>query len=416
MPARGAWRGRGRRNAGAANSHVLPFGDRRALKARAATVSYIKMLSILRVDDSRGPHYNRIVAALGDMLIFSFALGLKRGPQQREKLRMSAHMQAVRAVVSGIALLLTACSAWGYTLDLGPEKLVKVGGVARDFGAYSVPCPTDWNNDGATDLLVGLSDGKVVLSLNAGTDAVPNFQSPTTVMTVPGASGCLGSFPRVCDWNQDGKKDIIAGSGGGSIYSYINAGSDNAPSFGSPSLVVTAGSRACIDIMDWNGDGKKDLLAGELGGYVRVYTNNNTNAVPVFSGYDYAANAGSGFDLLIPSGRSSPCFADVTGDGLVDLICGNTDGQVLLYENVAANPGTPSFGSYTAIMSGGVAIDISGSARSRPAICDFNGDGGLDLIVGSSDGYVRIYEGAPVPEPASMLLAACGTLLLKRRR
>ena len=46
---------------------------------------------------------------------------------------------------------------------------------------------------------------------------------------------------------------------------------------------------------------------------------------------------------------------------------------------------------------GGLPIDLPGYARSRPAVCDWTGDGALDLLVGAGDGLVRLYQG---PEPA----------------
>ena len=38
-------------------------------------------------------------------------------------------------------------------------------------------------------------------------------------------------------------------------------------------------------------------------------------------------------------------------------------------------------------------IDLAGSARARPFICDWTGDGLLDLLVGGSDGLVHLYQG-----------------------
>jgi len=42
-------------------------------------------------------------------------------------------------------------------------------------GASSTPSTTDWNNDGAIDLLVGNSAGYVRLYLNFGTNLAPIF-------------------------------------------------------------------------------------------------------------------------------------------------------------------------------------------------------------------------------------------------
>ena len=48
--------------------------------------------------------------------------------------------------------------------------------------------------------------------------------------------------------------------------------------------------------MDWNDDGKKDLLTGENPGAIRIYLNTGTDADPVFSGFTYLQVGGSNFD------------------------------------------------------------------------------------------------------------------------
>lgn len=52
-------------------------------------------------------------------------------------------------------------------------------------------------------------------------------------------------------------------------------------------------SYAAPDVVDWNADGKKDLLVGDYSGYVRVLINVGTNAAPVFSTWSYINCAGS---------------------------------------------------------------------------------------------------------------------------
>ena len=62
----------------------------------------------------------------------------------------------------------------------------------------------------------------------------------------------------------------------------------------------------------------------------------------------------------------------------------------------------------------GAAVDLPGSPRSRPCVVDWTGDGLLDVLVGSADGMVRLYE--QVPEPGAVLLLAVATPLVLRRR
>jgi hypothetical protein len=59
-------------------------------------------------------------------------------------------------------------------------KNIKVGGTVLDVGRYSVPSVCDWNNDGRKDLVVGqFWDGKVRLYINRGTDSCPVFTAFT---------------------------------------------------------------------------------------------------------------------------------------------------------------------------------------------------------------------------------------------
>jgi hypothetical protein len=75
---------------------------------------------------------------------------------------------------------------------------------------------------------------------------------------------------------------------------------------------------------------------------------------------------------------------------------------------------SPIFSGYTLIEADGIAIDLAGTPRSRPFVCDWTGDGNLDVLIGAYGGQVHLYEG--VPEPATICLVALGGLALLRRR
>jgi len=102
--------------------------------------------------------------------------------------------------------------------QLGPEQRVTVGGTDLQVMAYSVPALADWNADGLPDLVVGekfdLASGKVRVYLNSGSAGAPVYgaffyvQAAGSDLTVP-ASGCLGAYPRIYDWNQDGRVDVF---------------------------------------------------------------------------------------------------------------------------------------------------------------------------------------------------------------
>ena len=163
---------------------------------------------------------------------------------------------------------------------------------------------------------------------------------------------------------------------------------------------LDVGKRATPSLVDWNNDGMMDIVAGGLDGGIHVYYNCGCGGFipPRFStspivGIFAQAN---GRDLLVPSGRSSPVIFDADGDGKLDIITGNTDGQILFYRNVGTEY-FPMFEGYTPVQSSGQLIDLAGGLRSRPSVCYWTGskDAYWDLLVGYGDGKIRLYRGIP---------------------
>jgi hypothetical protein len=213
-----------------------------------------------------------------------------------------------------------------------------------------------WDDDKKKDLLVGYGDGTVRIFLNIGTDNEPSFD-------------------------------------GGNL---VKVGYDNA-------YTLDVGSRATPTFLDWNNDGMTDIVVGALDGGIHVYYNCGCGgAVPPHfytSPADGVFVQANGHDLLVPGSRSSPAIMDFDGDGKKDIITGNTDGQILFYKNVGTDA-LPIFAGYTMVQANGQPIDLAGSLRSRPSACYWTGDGNFgpkdgywDLLVGYGDGKIRLYRG-----------------------
>ena len=165
----------------------------------------------------------------------------------------------------------TTIAAAGGMVQFEPEQHVPAGGTDIQVTGYSVPVLADWNADGRPDLLVGEKfdtvSGKVRVYLNNGTAAAPIYGSFSYVqaagsdLAVP-ATGCLGAYPRVHDWNQDGRQDLLIGLADGTIRLYLNTGTAANPSFNGSSTIqagdpgakvnIDVGDRAAFDIVDWN--------------------------------------------------------------------------------------------------------------------------------------------------------------------
>ena len=293
--------------------------------------------------------------------------------------------------------------------ELGPSEFVQYGGVDITVAGYSVPSSFDWNSDGLLDLIVGEGGGatlgRVRVYPNVGNNTEPVFgtyffaQSGGADLTVP-ASGCLGAFPRVVYWDNDGRKDLLVGRADGKVQLFFNTGVDQDPVFdggrflqvGPPGAKVdiSVGSRATSIVVDWNNDGRKDLVVGAYDGYVRIFLNEGTDTEPDFRTESFALSFGQ--PLVVDTLRSSPTMADVTADGRKDLVLGDTEGRLLLYANTGSDH-DPSFRGAVAVTSDGAPIDLD-STRSRPSLCDWNSDGLIDVLLGSSDGRIRIYRNA----------------------
>ena len=298
--------------------------------------------------------------------------------------------------------------------EFGAAQNVQAGGAEIRVDSYSVPSLADWNSDGLADLIVGekttAGEGKVRIYLNGGTTTAAVYDTFShaqlaggTDLTVPG-SGCLGAFPRVYDWDGDGRKDLIIGRADGKIRLFPNVNTDADPRFGTPGFLqvgepgsktdINVGSRATLAIVDINSDGRYDLVVGAMDGRVRVCLN-EADSGPADFRTEMILPDGAG-DLVVPAGRASVEIVELTGDGRKDLLVGNTNGQLLFYANLGLDM-APLFDGSVPVEAAGTPIDLAGTARSRPFVGDFNGDGFSDLLVGAQDGLVRLYPGQSTP-------------------
>ena len=329
-------------------------------------------------------------------------------------------------------LVVIVLSASGFTeervLNFVPEEIIQADGNDIVVPGYSVPSFVDWNNDGLQDLVVGeggvtgtVAPGKVRVYLNVGTEQEPRFKDHFCVRT-PGQDltltpdGCMGCFPRVVDWDEDGRKDLLVGLSDGTVRIYRNLHDANDPWFDSgknlrvgltsaaPDLDV--GLRATPIVVDWNSDGMLDVVVGGWDGLIHVFENCGCGgSVPPRFSLTVPAGVAvqeNGHNLVVPSVRSSPVVMDLDGDGKKDLLTGNTNGQILFYRNVGTDS-LPAFSGYTLVQSDGKPIDLPGAQRSRPFVCHWTGDGHFgpkdaswDLLVGYGDGKIRLYRGIPM--------------------
>lgn len=289
-----------------------------------------------------------------------------------------------------------------------------------DTPISSFPNFADMNGDGLNDLVVADPQGFVWIYQNSGEKGKPKF---TTGKMIPTFIGWVSKI-NVCDWDGDGDNDIVIGTFYGDVVVMQNLGSRQdwrftrkmgVPRYLDPSFNVDdpqdrlpqimIGKKPLIKgnylspwVCDWNKDGKPDLLLGE-GTYsansVRLFTNTGSRGKPVFSEEnEFYLAYGEGFEQL------TPCVADYNGDGLDDLIVGTRTGQIRLHKGtkksvegkdlVAAAQGTlaPAILEFDGNLKIGNKEVFDTMSNCYP--CDWNDDGLIDLLLGSTKGKVYI--------------------------
>ncbi|MEX2027458.1 MAG: VCBS repeat-containing protein, partial [Pirellulaceae bacterium] len=126
----------------------------------------------------------------------------------------------------------------------------------------------NWDADDDLDLIVGTAAGHIYLVPNSGSRTEPVWGMPQKLQAdgkeieIP-AGGDAG--PAVVDWDGDGKLDLLSGASDGSVHFFRNIGTSREPKLAAFQTIVPApvadsqrGQRSKICVTDWNEDGKLD--------------------------------------------------------------------------------------------------------------------------------------------------------------
>lgn len=302
-----------------------------------------------------------------------------------------------RQIVDGIERVVLAANGVVQAYD----------GSDLHVGSRSAPFVVDYNNDGKKDIVTGSGDGRVYLFLNTGSEPAPTFTSAGAIKDSTGNDIIVASnsTPAMTDYNNDGNKDMVIGSGEGTIRLYLNTGSDSSPVFDnayttieSDGVPINAGPNSKPFFTDWNSDGTQDLLVGGRNS-LRIYLNNGAGGPP-----DYAYSSDIR-DLTGGAGEAAPFVVDWDGTTARDIVVGNGLGGIVSYisacgGNVAGNipPAAPvmrepAYGSYVMSNTPVLQVDNASDPEGCPLtygyeVADINGN-----IVASDSGIAEGLDG-----------------------
>ncbi len=242
-----------------------------------------------------------------------------------------------------------------------------------DVGATSIPLFTDIDGDGDRDLLIGGEDG--VLTLYKRHEA---FFSRDTIPPID-LAGLFNVSPAAADLNGDGRMDLIIGDFNGNLRLFLQTDTGfvrTAFSLDGESF----GLNAAPALVDIDGDALPDLFVGAGGGRVAYYRNLGSAAQP-----DFVLQSANFLSIDVGD-DARPAFADIDGDGDLDLVIGAFDGSLTYYQNA----GTANAFLFQYVP--GFFDGVTTVFRSSPAWEDYDADGDPDLFLGNAKGGLYFYE------------------------
>lgn len=261
----------------------------------------------------------------------------------------------------------------------------------------------DWDNDGDRDLIVGIADrvdvgvhpdvyteGWIFVFENVGTSTTPSLASGDIAHTsVEDVNVPFKATIATADWNADGDLDILYGDYRGDVWFLERDGGDVLPAV---RILDTGDITAWLDVADRDGDADLDLIVTSTSGMLLV-ENTGSPSAATLTEVGFVQMPATGVDAHVGIFQS-PFVVDWEADGDVDLIVGDENGRISLFENTATGS-VPTLVAAVPVLAGGAPINLdsddtvgswewgpseAAAGYTNPVLVDWDADGDLDII------------------------------------
>ncbi len=271
----------------------------------------------------------------------------------------------LEAAVGSDFLYVFQADALGLVDADGSERTL---GDFTDEGSYfaSAPAFSDLDSDGVMDLVAIAWDSKQLFILQP--DGSHKGASPIALLDN------VWSSPAIGDIDGDGDKEIVFNSNGTRVYAFnhdgteFSNGDNNAGTNGVFKVVGSSFNFGSPALADLDHDGRLDIIVPLNANSLQAWRYDGTS----LPGFPYATGGNI---------TSSPAVGDIDDDGLLEIVFVSTDNALhVVQENGVSQAGFPKF-----------SISSGGNSRSpTPALIDLNADGQHEILLGCTDGKLRI--------------------------
>lgn len=238
---------------------------------------------------------------------------------------------------------------------------------------------SDTEGNGLQDMIVGNKSGYVYRYKNSGDPSERPWQQ--IISYFDGVKAGAFSSPALGDLDGDGKAELIVGTGGfssdsGKIFFFKNEGSVQRPVWKKLSEPVLAiGNDAAATIVDYDFDGKPDIIACNSEGKIFFFRNVSSGGNLKFVKDESPPLKGNFGMYAVPSAKK-------VGNKVM-LAIGNSMGKLFIYEISKSASG---------LSARQLKVAISVKAFAAPAFANLVDRDRTDVVVADGDGMISYYE------------------------